>query len=169
MRISQAPSLDVVKASVLTTQGDIIQRGAIVPERLGSAGTYQILLSTGVGSALLWGNNTNFYATGGPNFRVKIFDLPTWDMDTVPLIGILHGLTYANIIGVYGSITPDVPGLRRGISPSEFVQGGQADLYIEYWEVDYIYIGRRTGGFYDNTDFDSTVSSRGKIFVLYTI
>ncbi|KKK58418.1 hypothetical protein LCGC14_3044660, partial [marine sediment metagenome] len=34
MRISQAPSLDILKASVLSAQGDIIQRGAAVPERL---------------------------------------------------------------------------------------------------------------------------------------
>jgi len=55
---------DYIMKSILTTRGDLVMRGAAVPERLAGVALGQVLKSGGVGADLAWGvpslGNMNF-------------------------------------------------------------------------------------------------------------
>ena len=65
MRISQAPSLDIMKASVLSAHGDILIRGAAVPERLGAGTTGYSLNTKGAGADPVWEDILGIMTTRG--------------------------------------------------------------------------------------------------------
>lgn len=158
-----------IRRSLMTTLGDIIIRGATGPERLGSGGANLILTSAGAGTALSWGNNSSFYAVGGPNFRVKILDIGVWDMDATDFLDIAHGLTLANIIFVGGYIQNDLADGHYFFVQNEYATGGQMDLFIDRGQIANIRIRRRNGGYFDSILFDDGVIDRGKLYVVYIV
>ena len=168
MRISQAPSLDILKASVLSAQGDIIQRGAAVPERLGAGIMDKMLVSNGPGASLTWEYNNIFFDVNNVRFRIKILDIPPWDMDTEDFIQIEHLLTNnLNIVSVNAMIYDDI---ATSIYPLDYfdntagaLQGGVISI-----NATLLILGRLVGGSFTGTNFNSVAINRGVVFILYT-
>jgi len=166
MRISQAPSLDVINASVLTTQGDLVHRGAAVPERLGSVGGNFVLRRAGAGTGLQWQFNNYFADRTNIAFRVSILDIGVWDMDTDTTKVVTHGITYADIIVVLGYVERDDTTRKLFICQTEHTAGGDLDLNIDHADATTILLRRRIGGFFDNVGYSSGVMNRGRLFVI---
>jgi hypothetical protein len=91
---------------------------------------------------------------------VTIIDIGDWDMDANGTISVAHGLNYANIRNVIGTIRNDV-----GTTSYPLTQGfnvtGDAESWIDRWDSTNIYLSRTAGGGRDNVNFDSTSYNRG--------
>ncbi len=167
MRIVQAPSQDVIKGSVLTTLGDLVQRGVAVAERIASIGSGKVLRSSGIGTILSWKFNDQFHDVNSIGYGTKIIEIGPWDMFTVnEYKSVAHGLNFTNIIDVNGIITNDAGNYKYPIS------GNKGDTYpldfiIQDIDSTNIRMRRHNGGYFNRVDFSSDVINRGKLFIFY--
>jgi len=86
MDIVQPPVSDVIKETLLTTIGDIVVRGAVVPERLGIGSALRGVRVNAAGNAL--------------EYAPQMIMLPTLTLDPITVTGTVNG-TYT--IGPTGS------------------------------------------------------------------
>ena len=126
------------------------------------------------------GINSSFYRYDGqheffiiPRFReginngisdVKemVLDLPVWDMDASITKSVAHGLSNKEqIINVDVRIVNDADSAFRSLKGNNY---GSVR-----WDDTNVYADRTTGGTFDHTDYDSTASSRGRVYVKYTV
>ena len=104
-------------------------------------------------------------AATGQKLKVKVFAIPPWDMDTVGFKDITHGLTLAKIIHCQAWIINDAATELRDLmvgSHGTVSEGSLTDKALV------VTVARRTGGYYDNVNYNSTVSNRGFLTVWYT-
>ena len=169
MRISQAPSLDVVRASVLTTRGDLVQRGVAVPERLGAGIAEQVLVSNGPGVNLGWYYNNIFHDANAVVYSTVILDIGVWDMDGNPNTTFAHGIAdeqdivLVNVVIHNNDESVGYP-LMRLNAATGIVEGGV--LNINGIDIDLI---RIADGFFDHANFNSPIINRGFCFILYKV
>jgi hypothetical protein len=91
--------------------------------------------------------------------RIKILELPTWNMDANANAVKAHGLTAAKIVGAIARVVDDTGSAFYDLSGD-----GYGSLY---WNSTNIVCIRTLGGQFDNASFDATASSRGYIVVFY--
>lgn len=105
------------------------------------------------------------------NLLTKVIEIGDWDMDTnlLPASTIPHGLTLAQIRFVSASIRADVGAGLPGVFPIWSAATGSANDPggIVNAGTTNIGLSRRTGGFFDATDFDATSYNRGWIKIEY--
>lgn len=167
MRISQAPTLDIVKASVLTARGDLIMRGPAVPERLAAGIMDKMLVSNGADADLTWEYNNLFHDINNLGFRAKILDIGPWNMAATPNLTIVHGLTFTNILGVIGSIYPDDLSLVHTFA--DYISTGTpiGDIGIRDSNATTVFLHRKTGGVFDLPFYSNAVMNRGRLLIIY--
>jgi hypothetical protein len=98
----------------------------------------------------------------------KVINIGDWNMDSTTNISVAHGLTLSNIYSVNVTIISDdsagkfmVPGFSALNSTSN------TDVALNGVTSTNINLTRRAGGFFDNTDYDSTSFNRGHIVIEY--
>ena len=169
MRVSQAPSLDVMKASVLSARGDLIMRGAAVPERLAAGIMDNMLVSNGPGADLTWEYNNIFMDINNIAWRTKIIDIGVWDMVATPSKLIAHGLgLYTKILFAKACIYADDLSKSYPLTGYYRIQAGISGS-IEETDNTNINLIRKTGRLFDDVAFDDGVMNRGKIFIFYLL
>ena len=100
----------------------------------------------------------------------KIIPIGDWNMDSTVFVPIAHGLgaSYKKIRAIDAIIRNDADDRYQSIYRIEdfgdplLVNGG-----IASWTSINIELIRRTGGFFDTPDFDSTSYNRGWVYILY--
>ncbi len=102
--------------------------------------------------------------SGSDLIKARVVHIDTWNMDTTNSITRDFGkeITLGQIVGITVSITNDTQDKRY--DPS-LVENGFTEARVEGTDVILI---RKTGGFFDNADFNSTTISRGDIIIWYT-
>lgn len=113
-----------------------------------------------------FGINENGSATVYMN---KTINIGNWNMDTASSISIAHSLSsteWKTIRSLNGIIRNDSDTSYYQILPDG---GGNldSDCYINYFDSTNIYIVRKTGGFFDGADFNSTFYNRGFLNFIY--
>ena len=168
MRIVQAPSQDVIKSTVLTTIGDIVQRGVAVPERLPSAGPNYILKAIGAGTSLRWTENKIFQDINNAVYQTKILDIGPWNMVLNSFISVNHGLTFANIICCIGYVIDDNSAFKYLVSNFSGTLANNQDIFMNTVTSTVITIERTAGGTFDGVLFNDGVINRGRLFFIFT-
>jgi len=96
----------------------------------------------------------------------KVIEIPAWDMDTAGFKQIAHGLgtNWNKIVGISAFIYNDAGTLKYPITwfsdtaDPQLVAGGVSSI-----DNTNIVMRRRTGGYFDQATFSSTVSPRGDL------
>lgn len=107
-------------------------------------------------------------ALAGDSYKIKIVQIGDWDMDTTSTAIILHGISdFTKIRSITASIRNDVDGAIYNLciaDPSTFVLDGSVD----YANTTQLVLSRRSGGAFDNSNFNSTSFNRGWVTIIYT-
>lgn len=110
--------------------------------------------------------SVNSVSDGTNIIRTKIINIGDWNMDTTGNVAVTHGLTKTNIRSVTGILRIDDDStyyiLTPGYDASLAMEG-----YIQTITDTVVNLYRRTGGLYDNVNFDSTSYNRGWITITY--
>lgn len=107
---------------------------------------------------------------------IRIVDIGAWNMDTTDLKSVPHGLNLSNdriialILGIRsdsgGNSFPGMMCLASGALPESSTDVG---FYADnVFDSTNIYLSRKTGGFYDSSDYDGSVN-RGQITIIYEV
>ncbi len=167
MRISQASSLDIMKASMLSARGDLVMRGAAVPERLGAGIMDNMLVSNGPAADLTWEYNNIFFDVTNIRYRTRIVDIGVWNMDVTTNKNVVHGLTFTNILFagaiIYDNTYTNHSLINRGVLHSDTTPQG----FVDRINNANIKLSRLTGGFFDSVDYNNALMNRGKVFIIY--
>lgn len=103
--------------------------------------------------------------TDGVNIlKTKIIDIGNWNMDSTASIGVAHGLIYGNIRAVTALIRSDADTTHYDIDYAN--ESGTGDNGSRVNSLNVVLI-RRTGGFFDQVDFDAGSYNRGWITITY--
>lgn len=93
----------------------------------------------------------------------KIIEIGDWNMDSLASVQVTHGLTVSKIRSISAIIRHDTDNV---VDPAGGLQStGFVDFGIGLVGFSTITLERRTGGFFDSTDYDSTSFNRGWIVV----
>lgn len=105
MRIMQLIT-DYIRKSILTTHGDLVVRGATIPERLAAVAVGQVLKSAGVGAKPAWGGpSIGDMNMAAGSYGVSVGgDIVTTGLGFLPklLFFLSHDLTSANMNFCFG-------------------------------------------------------------------
>jgi len=104
------------------------------------------------------------------NLRFKTIEIGDWDMDATTNVTVAHGLTIANVRTAQlmirsDSATVGVP--SGGGNTNEAAP--ETDVWIEALSTTDVALSRRTGGVFDNVNYDSTSFNRGWITIGYVV
>jgi hypothetical protein len=83
-------------------------------------------------------------------------DIGAWDMDAATQVSVVHGITYTNIRGVSGVVRSDSGATVYPITPSFESSPLTNESVIKNIDSVDILLERKTGGVFDNTNFDLT-------------
>jgi len=149
MRIMQIIT-DYIAKSLLTTQGDMLVRGASIPERLVAVALGQVLKSDGVGKEPEWAVDR------------KTVDIGDWNMDADAEKAIPHGLIRGDIRAVSVIIRNDN---NTDTYPLYYFDAGTglSGTYKIRDSDDSVLVSRTAAGFFDGAAFDATSYNRGWI------
>lgn len=106
--------------------------------------------------------------SGLPNWEeeplTKIIDIGDWNMNSITSIAVAHGLIYDNIRAVTALIRADADTTHYDINYAN--ESGTGDNGARANTLNVVLV-RRTGGFFDQVDFDATSYNRGWIIITY--
>jgi hypothetical protein len=144
-----------------TTESTSKDTGAIIVE--GGIGVEKNL---SIGGDLQDGSGNpvaGWLADGTPYYQ-KVVEMGDWNMDSTTQITYTHGLTWTDIIEVSAIIRDDPDTTRQNL---EIIgSAGQLGGAIQITSTQIILL-RATGGYFDNTSFDSIPYNRGWITIKY--
>lgn len=110
----------------------------------------------------------SFTVSGGLNW--KIVQIGDWDMDTTASVNVAHGIPFGNyqdIRVVDVQIIRDIGAVREFGPLVRFEAGVGIAGGVVSIDSTNITIGRLTGGYFDNSDFNATSFNRGYIAIGY--
>ena len=105
---------------------------------------------------------------GTETVRTKIIEIGDWNMDNSSGRGVNHGLTVSKIRSVRAFVRNDAASMLFDLCTAAnnndpyLVAGG-----VKYVSQSVVYLERRTGGMFDDVDFNSTGFNRGWITIEY--
>lgn len=105
----------------------------------------------------------------GRLLHFKEIDTGVWDMDATPSVNVAHGLSADAIFGVIGWVINDALTRRYPFPGGGGAGVGTREIWADYWDNTNVVVARRTGGFFDHTDFNDPTTIRGYITILYWI
>lgn len=95
-----------------------------------------------------------------------VYEIGDWNMDSTLTVGVAHGLTMANIVGVDAIIRNDDDSYRFKLEVGDINSSAPPDGMINLSSTN-IVLSRTTSGYFDSTAFDATSYNRGYIIVDY--
>ena len=103
-----------------------------------------------------------------PQLRSKVVEIGSWNMDTAATVAVTHGISdYRKIRSISGVLRDDGDTI---LAPIPYVSDVVADiLSVSGVSSTTITLRRVTGGQFDNTSYDDTTISRGKLVIHYTL
>jgi hypothetical protein len=128
-------------------------------------------LSGASGNLKYDGNDLGDLIITKAGYGIKRVSIGTWDMNANATKTVAHGLTVAQadkIINIQAIFHHDT--LPTNYPINCFNTSAQlSDGGITYWDATNVYLERRTGGVFDDANFDSTANSRGYINIFYLL
>jgi hypothetical protein len=94
-------------------------------------------------------------------------EIGDWNMVSTTYIEIPHGVTYGNIRSIYVVVRNDANITMFPLDYRSYAADVPSGSW--YWGTSIIRLGRYGGGYFDETNFDSTSYNRGWITIIYEI
>jgi len=105
--------------------------------------------------------NANLNAQFHNGKKTKEINIGDWDMDANPTVSVAHGLSLADIRVVGFTI-------RNDAANAKYVGGMKDELWVASVDATNVVLERKTGGAFDDVDFDSTGGyNRGHVTIEY--
>jgi len=143
---------------VATTKGDIIKRGAAACARLAVGAAKKALRVNAAGDDLEYSDLDRIIEKGASAvLNVKVINISDWDMNATAAVNVAHGLTMANIRHVNILIRNDADNAHRDLEH-------QGDGYYSI-DTTNVTLTRKSAGFFQSVDYDSTSFNRGWVII----
>jgi hypothetical protein len=156
---------DGVVASGKTAAGQL----AFVPGALSVKGALTVLGASNLASISNAPVITSGLSENGTTLRRKLVAIGDWNMDSTAFVVVAHGLTGQNIRRVTAFIRNDsgATAIWYPIDYEDINGGGTTTSGSILFGNTNIQLDRRTSGFFDDTNFNSTSYNRGYIIIDY--
>lgn len=108
--------------------------------------------------------------TEGTNLflRTKVMDIGDWNMDTTGSVSIAHGLSFQKVRSISVLIRNDLDTEYYDLSANHEPGNSGGPFPLIHANNTNIVLERMPGGFFDDTNYDSTTYNRGWITIIYT-
>jgi hypothetical protein len=167
------PYCDVINEKTANT--GVTVDGVLLKDTAVRANTLESTVSTGTAPLTVASTTkvTNFTAEalsdGTNRILTKIINIGDWNMDTTETVNIAHGLTMGDIRSVTAIVRPDNGTPLYVLSTGYVDTPAEIEAFINSIDATNVNIKRRTGGVYDNANFDATSYNRGWITITYVV
>ena len=140
-------------------------KGYSLAEMREAVGVYNAKMGLGIATLDSGGDVVEPIAAGGSvGLLPKVIEIGIWDMDATAQVSVAHGLTVSDIRSITAVIILDASANRYDINVDDSTGTGTAGISLTPTNV---VLDRKSGGFFDNTSFDSTAASRGQLVIWY--
>jgi hypothetical protein len=126
--------------------------------------------TTAISTIYTDGQMPNGIETDGTLLKTKVVQIGDWNMDTTQQVSVAHSISdFTKIRSVSAMILNDASGTLFNLISAEGTTGSAADNTQIVCNSTNIILGRKTGGIFDQSLYDSTSFNRGFITITYEV